>query len=62
VSAAKRGRPPLAVGAAKDVMFCVRLTPDERAALVAAAALASLPVSEWARRALLGQAKSDRMP
>ena len=50
------GRPPLAEGAAKARMFAVRLTPEEHAAIVAAAAMAGKPVTRWAREALLAAA------
>lgn len=52
------GRPPMANGVAKLATFSVRLTPEERAALDAAATAVDLSSSEWARRVLVAAAKS----
>lgn len=47
------GRPPKAPGDVKASTFSVRLRPDERAAIEAAAERAGVKASEWARRVLL---------
>lgn len=54
------GRPPLPEGEAKARMFCLRLSPDERAAIDVAAGTAGESASEWARRVLLAAALIDR--
>ena len=56
---ARMGRPPMAEGEAKGVIFTVRLNPQERDALVAAAERARKPVRQWAREALLAAAISS---
>ena len=48
----KAGRPPLPEGNAKATMLRVRVTPDERAALEAAAMANGQTVSEWIRSTL----------
>ena len=57
MSARKRrprmGRPPLAEGTARTEVFAMKLSADERAAIDAAAERANMPVTQWARGALL---------
>jgi uncharacterized protein (DUF1778 family) len=50
---AKMGRPKLADGKAREVVFTLRLSPEERAAIEVAAKIAGKPVTQWARSALL---------
>lgn len=52
----RMGRPPLPEGMVKTV-FTVRVTEAERAAIMAAAADAGKPVTQWAREALLERAQ-----
>ncbi len=52
-----RGRPPLAEGGARDVVFTLRLAEAERDELVAAAERAGKPVTQWARETLLAAAR-----
>lgn len=47
------GRPPLAEGKAKAIVFTLRITEAERAEFDAAAARAGKPVTQWARDRLL---------
>lgn len=54
------GRPPLKNGTAKVGMFTLRLSAEERAAVIAAAERAGKPVTQWAREALLAAAVSLR--
>jgi uncharacterized protein (DUF1778 family) len=54
---ARMGRPPLAEGKARDIVFTLRLAPDERDAIEAAAERAGKPVTQWARELLIGAAK-----
>lgn len=49
----KLGRPPKPKGEAKAEVLTLRLTKDERKAVEIAAKRAGLPVSEWARRAIV---------
>ena len=54
MAATKRmGRPPKPKGEAKEETLTLRVTKAERQAVEAAAARADLPVSEWARRAIV---------
>lgn len=57
MSAAKKlrgpGRPALPKGTAKVGMFAVRLSAEARAAIDAAAERAGVPVTQWARDALM---------
>jgi predicted HicB family RNase H-like nuclease len=53
---ARMGRPPLAEGKAREIVFTLRLSPEERDAIVAAAARMGNPVTQWARGALLAAA------
>ena len=55
---AKRGpgRPAFPNGKAKTGVFAIRLSEDERDAIDAAAARAGMPVTQWAREALLAAA------
>ncbi len=50
---AKRGRPALAEGKGRDVLFTIRLTKAERAAIAKAAASAGKPETRWARETLV---------
>jgi predicted HicB family RNase H-like nuclease len=56
------GRPPLGDGKARDVVFTLRVSPEERAALVAAAEREGKPVTQWARDALLASATRQGLP
>jgi predicted HicB family RNase H-like nuclease len=47
------GRPPLAEGKARRIVFTVRISAEEHEAFVAAAERAGQPVTQWAREALL---------
>jgi uncharacterized protein (DUF1778 family) len=56
VSAEKKrgpGRPPKAEGTARTSVFTLRLSDDERAAIERAAEIAGIPVTRWARFAIL---------
>jgi predicted HicB family RNase H-like nuclease len=53
------GRPPLAEGRVKGIIFTMRLNPEERDAIVAAAEREGKPVRQWAREALLRAATSS---
>lgn len=57
---ARMGRPPLADGKAKQIVFTLRLSPEERDALTAAAARAGKPVTQWARAALLVASQKEK--
>ena len=50
--ARKAGRPPLPKGNAKDEFLRIRVTPDEREAIEAAAKSKKISASEWIRRTL----------
>ena len=50
---ARMGRPPLAEGRAKEIIFTMRLSSEERDAIVVAAERAGKPVRQWARETLL---------
>lgn len=52
------GRPSLAEGTAKVVVFSLKMSAEERAAIGAAAERAGKPVTQWAREALLAAASS----
>lgn len=59
MSASKRmGRPPLAEGAARAIIFTLRLSPDERDEVLAAAARDGIGARRWAREVLLAAARS----
>ncbi len=47
------GRPPLADGKAREIVFTLRLSSEERDALLVAAERAGKPVTQWARSSLL---------
>ena len=49
----RRGRPPLPKGNARDVMFCVRFTTAELAAIEAAADRADVTARAWVREKTL---------
>jgi uncharacterized protein (DUF1778 family) len=53
------GRPPLPEGQKRDALFCVRVTPVERALIERAATLdgKQFNVSEWGRHVLIEMAK-----
>lgn len=53
---ARRGRPRLAEGEGRSVVFTLRLTELEHADIELAARLSGEPVSRWAREALLQEA------
>jgi hypothetical protein len=46
------GRPPLADGKARTIVFTLRLSLEEQDAVVAAAARSGEPVTRWAREIL----------
>ena len=52
-----RGRPSLAGGTAKTVVFSLKLSAEEKVAIVAAAERSGKPVTQWAREALLAAAR-----
>ena len=52
----KMGRPRMPKGEAKAEVLTLRLTKEERRAADAAAKRDRLPVSEWARRAIVAAA------
>ena len=57
----KRGRPKMVPGAVKNYTFSIRLTPDERALVEAAAERAGAPsASDWARDVLLAASQERR--
>jgi predicted HicB family RNase H-like nuclease len=47
------GRPAFAEGTARTGVFTIRLSDEERAAIVVAAEHAGKPVTQWARETLL---------
>lgn len=53
------GRPPLAEGKAREVVFTVRLSQEEREEIAAAAGRDGKAVTQWARAALLRTAQAD---
>jgi hypothetical protein len=55
----KMGRPPLAPGEAKDEVFQLRLTGDERAQYERAAKRAGVPLAAWIRERLSRAAKRE---
>lgn len=54
----KGGRPRVDAAAAKQAIFPIRLSHEERALISTAAGLAGVKDSEWARRVLLAAAKA----
>lgn len=54
----KMGRPPLAAGLAKDVVFTLRISEAERDLIAAAAQQAGKAPTRWAREVLLERASS----
>lgn len=48
-------------GKARDGVFAIRLSAEDRAAIVAAAKCANTPVTRWAREALLAQARTQNV-
>ena len=53
------GRPAFAEGTARTGVFTIRLSDEERAAIVAAAESVGKPVRQWAREALLAVVTSS---
>jgi uncharacterized protein (DUF1778 family) len=57
----KRGRPKMAHGEVKTYTFSIRLTPDERSLIEAAAERAgATSTSDWARDVLLDASQERR--
>ncbi len=52
------GRPPLAEGKVREIVFTLRLSAEERDSLVSAAGV--VPVTQWARQILLAQARASK--
>ena len=50
------GRPPLPAGERRDVVFKIRVTPAQRAALVEAATADGLDVTAWIRMVAVREA------
>jgi len=59
MAAKKMGRPRKPKGEAKEETLTLRVTKAERRAAEAAAARSELPVSEWARRAIIEASGRD---
>ncbi len=57
----RTGRPTLPTGKARGEIFTVRLMPEERALIDAAAKAKNLKVTTWARKCLISRAKRDIM-
>jgi len=57
--AGRIGRPPLPEGKKRDALFCVRVTPSERALIEQAASLDGkrFNVSDWGRNVLIEMVK-----
>ncbi len=55
----KIGRPPKPKGEAKDEVLTLRLTTDERKRSELAAKSAGVPLSEWARAAIVFAAEQQ---
>lgn len=53
----RRGRPPKPAGESQTAVLFLKMTPDERGAIDAAARAAGRPVSVWAREILLSVAR-----
>ena len=53
------GRPPLAAGEAREIVFTLRLTEGERDAIVEAAQRMGEPATRWARSALMAATRSE---
>ena len=53
----RKGRPPLPEGQARDVMFCLRFTAAELAAIEAAADRADVTPRAWVREKALRRLK-----
>lgn len=51
------GRPAFQEGTARTSVFTMKLSDEERTAIDAAAERAGIPVTRWAREALLNAAK-----
>jgi len=56
----KRGRPALSPEERKQAIFSIRLSPEERATIEAAAEQAGLTASDWARSVLLEAAQNSQ--
>ncbi len=52
------GRPPLPDGAAREIVFTLRISATERDAMAEAAKLAGKPVTRWAREVLVERARA----
>lgn len=52
------GRPALAEGTARTIVFTLKVSEDERTAIEAAAERAGKPVTQWAREMLLVATRS----
>lgn len=55
----RTGRPLLPAGEARGKMFSVRLSPEERELIDAAALRKKQKVTSWARKCLIDRAKRD---
>jgi hypothetical protein len=51
------GRPALAEGTARTAVFALKLSEKERAEIDSAAERAGVPVTRWAREAMLERAR-----
>jgi uncharacterized protein (DUF1778 family) len=56
----KRGRPKLSTEERKRAIFSIRLSPEERAEIEAAAEAKGLKASDWARSILLEAAQGSQ--
>jgi uncharacterized protein (DUF1778 family) len=56
------GRPPLADGKARGIVFTLRLSADERDAIETAAEQTRKPVTQWAREILLEATRGHGNP
>jgi hypothetical protein len=56
------GRPPLAEGKAKEIVFTLRLSPEERDEIVEASKRVGKPARVWARDVLLLAAHRECTP
>jgi uncharacterized protein (DUF1778 family) len=52
------GRPAFEEGTARTLVFSIKLSAEERAAIDAAAERAGKPVTQWARETLLSAAQN----
>jgi hypothetical protein len=56
---ARMGRPPLADGKAREIVFTIRLAEAERDQVAEAARRAGRPASAWARDVLLAASRAE---